>query len=223
MYKPPSKISGLKKHSHLFSQSSAIRMGFIRYLSLIHVRSKRVASLGLKDSRWLHSHVWSLSKDGWNIWGLAGPLSLCIVCLGRSSQFFSWCLPTKRIKKWELQSYLVPKLGSHIVLPTSTAFFWSRQVIGPAQVKGEEKWTPLPREMSSKITFQMDVEVRGIVLAIFENNLLKSSPQSQFTFLLQAKYIQLVPHSLIPLLYQAQNLVAHDLYQVHIQIRYRNS
>lgn len=51
MYKAPSKISGLKKHSHLFSQSSAIRMGLIRYLSLIHVRSKRVASLGLKDSR----------------------------------------------------------------------------------------------------------------------------------------------------------------------------
>lgn len=69
----------------------------------------------------------------------------------------------------------------------------------------------------------MDMGVRGIVLAIFENNLLKSSPQSQFTFLLQAKYIQLVPDSLIPLLYQAQNLVAHDLYQVHIEMRYRNS
>ena len=77
--------------------------------------------------------------------------------------------------------------------------------------------------MSSKVTSQKYMEVDGIVVVNFEKNVLKSSFQSQFTFLLQTKYTQLIPHSLIPLLGQAQNLVADDVYQVQIQMRCRNS
>ena len=67
------------------------------------------------------------------------------------------------------------------------------------------------------------MEVGGIVVVNFEKSVLESSFQSQFTFLLQTKYTQLIPRSLIPLLGEAQNLVADDLYQVQIQMRYRNS
>lgn len=77
--------------------------------------------------------------------------------------------------------------------------------------------------MSSKVTSQKYMEVGGIVVVNFEKSVLESSFQSQFIFLLQTKYTQLIPRSLIPLLGQAQNLVADDLYQAQIQMRYRNS
>lgn len=120
------------------------------------------------------------------------------------------------------KTHLLPGLGSHILLPP-LHWFWSGQVTGPAQVKGQDKWAPLPHKMSSKVTSQKYMEVGGIVVVNFEKSVLESSFQSQFTFLLQTKYTQLIPHSLIPLLGEAQNLVADDLYQVQIQMRYRNS
>lgn len=52
-------------------------------------------------------------------------------------------------------------------------------------------------QLSSKVTFQEDMEVRGMFVAFFGNSLLKSFLWSQFTFLLDAKYTQLVGHIIV--------------------------
>lgn len=142
MYKAPSKISGLKKTQPFIFSEFCNQNGAHQVLVSYPCQ---VQAGGLSGSeRFKMTSFTCLVPQQGRLEHLGTGWPSLSLCLGRSSQCFSWCLPTKRIKKWELQSYLASKLGSHIVLPTSTAFFWSSKSQGQPKLRGRRSGLHFP-------------------------------------------------------------------------------
>lgn len=135
--------------------------------------------------------------------------------------FVSWCLPTKKIKNRSCKSTYC--LGLEV-----TYCYLHSIVFGQGKSQGQPKLRDringlhFPMKWAAKSHLRSTWRLMGLLWSTLKKMFL-SPLSSHNSLLLQTKYTQLIPHSLIPLLGQAQNLVADDVYQVQIQMRCRNS
>lgn len=161
-------------------------------MSLWSMWHQESSLLGLEDSEWPHSHVWCLSKDGWDRSGLAGPPSPYIVSPKDHYTFFSVVAGIRRVKKWELPLNCLGLQSTSCY----TAFGRSKQVTGlPKLTRGEtnsaswwgEQQSPISEGHEGWRDFCGNQD-------FFGNNLLRFSLKEQFTPLLHASFTQLVPY-----------------------------